>query len=127
MSIFDKDYCYSYDDYWVINKNSVNFGRYNSYEDAKKVSDKLKECDWDKTKLRQIQLELNIVPRSRYSRGTSGYRRVYKYKNRQYEQGFTWVYQYKDKKTGKNIHISCVDLELLEKKVKAKGLRWEKY
>ena len=127
MNRIDNDYCYNYGDYTVIHRRSTNYGRYNSYSDAKKVSDKLKENNWDKSKLKDIQKECGVKPRTLYNKGTSGYFGVYKQKNKNYRQGFTWVYQYRDEITGKNVHLSSVNLEDLEWKVKSKGLRWEKY
>ena len=58
------------------------------------------------------------------NKNTSGYFRVYKQKNKKYNQGFIWVYRYYDE-TGKRKSIISVDIKKLEAKVKAKGLKWE--
>ena len=58
-------------------------------------------------------------------RNTTGYFRVQKKSNSNYTQGFTWVYRYTDK-NGKRKGICSVDINELEKKVKAKGLSWYK-
>ena len=55
---------------------------------------------------------------------TSGYYRVSKQKYSTYKQGFIWKYQYTE--NGKHKAISSVDIKKLEKKVKDKGLKWEK-
>ena len=54
---------------------------------------------------------------------TSGYYRVYKHKSKSCKQGFTWEYRYTDE-DGKRKKICSVDLDLLEKKVKAQGFEW---
>lgn len=59
------------------------------------------------------------------SKNTSGYFRVHKVSNKRYNQGFTWVYRYYDE-NGKRKGIYSVDINELEKKVKAKGLDWYK-
>lgn len=59
------------------------------------------------------------------AKNTTGFFRVYKQKNSAYKQGFRYVYKYyNDDK--KHHAISSVDIEKLEKKVKAKGLEWFK-
>lgn len=55
---------------------------------------------------------------------TTGYLNVYKHKGKTYKQGFAWCYTYR--KDGKRKSISSVDIEKLEEKVKAKGLKWRK-
>lgn len=123
----DLDYCYNYGDYWLISRKGIIYGRYDTYEDAKQVSDELRKHNWNKSELRNIQKELGVVPRSKFRKGVSGIRRVYKAKDSKYRQGYTWVYQYYDKELSKNIHISSVSLDVLEQKVRAKGLEWEEY
>lgn len=39
----------------TINKRTVNFGLYDSFETAKLVRDKLIDCNWDKKQLKEIQ------------------------------------------------------------------------
>ena len=58
------------------------------------------------------------------SKNTSGYYRVDKHKDKRLKQGFRWRYQYTD--NGKWKSIVSVDINKLEAKVKAKGLKWEK-
>ena len=59
------------------------------------------------------------------SKNTTGYFHVSKAKTHKYKQGFYYRYQYYDD-DGKKHAITSVDLEKLEKKVKAKGLEWFK-
>lgn len=59
------------------------------------------------------------------ARNTTGYFRVNKNKNTKCRQGFYYSYRYFDD-DGKRHAISSVDIEKLEKKVKAKGLEWFK-
>lgn len=59
------------------------------------------------------------------ARNTTGYYRVHKDKRPTYRQGFRYRYTYYDD-DGKQHYISSVDIEKLEKKVKAKGLEWFK-
>ena len=54
-----------------------------------------------------------------------GYYRVSKRVREGTKQGFSYVYSYGV--NGKPKHIESVSLEKLEKKVKNKGLLWEKY
>ena len=58
-------------------------------------------------------------------KNTSGYLRVYKQKNPKTSQGFTYKYQYYDDE-GNRKAIERVNLEDLEKEVKARGLPWQK-
>lgn len=58
------------------------------------------------------------------ARNNSGYFRVYKKKCKSCKQGFTWRYVYR--KNRKHKEILAVDIKVLEKKVKAKGLKWIK-
>lgn len=58
------------------------------------------------------------------AKNTSGYYRVSKQKNKNCKQGFIWTYRYFE--DGKRKSILSVDIEKLEKKVKAKGLEWFK-
>lgn len=53
---------------------------------------------------------------------TTGYFRVTKHKCKTCKQGFRWIYQYYE--NGKKKAIFSIDIEKLEKKVKAKGLEW---
>lgn len=55
---------------------------------------------------------------------TSGYYRVCKLNDKSCKQGFVWAYRYY--KNGKQKKISSVDIEKLEEKVRAKGLKWLK-
>lgn len=59
------------------------------------------------------------------SQNTTGYYRVSKQKNKQCNQGFTWIYNYYE--NGKHKRISSVNIKKLEEKVKAKGLEWLKF
>lgn len=59
------------------------------------------------------------------SKNKSGYYRVFKHKCKKCKQGFTWKYQYYE--NGEYHFITSVDLEKLEKKVKDKNLKWEKF
>ncbi len=58
------------------------------------------------------------------AQNTTGYYRVYKQKDKRYEQGFIWRYRYYE--NGKEKVIVSVDIEKLEQKVKARGLPWIK-
>lgn len=60
------------------------------------------------------------------AQNTTGFFRVYKNKNSECKQGFTYAYKYygDDKKQHS---ITSVSLEKLEQKVKAKGLEWLKF
>ena len=58
------------------------------------------------------------------SRNTLGYLRVCKKPNKSCKQGFTYHYEYSEE--GKQKAITSVSLEKLEKKVKARGLKWLK-
>ena len=55
----------------------------------------------------------------------SGYYRVSILKNKNYKQGFIWSYYYYDENRKKRT-ISSIDIKVLEKKVKSKGLKWQK-
>jgi hypothetical protein len=57
------------------------------------------------------------------AKNTTGYYKVSKVRDDHYKQGFRYVYQYY--KDGKRHYIKSVDLNVLEEKVKEKGLVWE--
>jgi hypothetical protein len=46
----------------TINHEYVNFGVYESIQDARRVRDQLLSCGWDKTQLPQIWRKLHIEP-----------------------------------------------------------------
>lgn len=58
------------------------------------------------------------------SKNTTGYYFVSKTKRKNVKQGFLFVYSYSE--DGKQKQISSTDIEKLEAKVKAKGLKWKK-
>lgn len=64
--------------------------------------------------------------KTRSERNTSGYYNVCKHKDKKNKQGFTWHYRYYDE-NGKRKSIYSVDINKLEQKVKAKGLKWLKF
>ena len=117
-----RNYCYQYGNYWRVSKNNVYYGSYNNFDDAKKVSDKLKEYDWDKDKLEQILNETNVTPRTRLNYGKSGIFNVHIKKDKNYKQGYIYTYPYIE--NGKSKILSSTSLEKLKDKVKAKNLEW---
>ena len=78
------------------------------------------------TKLHHIDKNVsgNTKMKISESNNTSGYYRVDKHKDKRLKQGFRWRYQYND--NGKKKEIVSVSMDKLEKKVKAKGLKWKK-
>ena len=72
-----KDYVYLKRRVYVVEKNGVNYGRYQTLEEAQSIVKELKKYDWDKNKLCDIQEDLEIYE---YSTVPSklGYRKVYK-------------------------------------------------
>ena len=72
-----KDYVYLKRRVYVVKKNGVNYGRYQTLEEAQSIVKELKKYDWDKNKLCDIQEDLEIYE---YSTVPSklGYRKVYK-------------------------------------------------
>lgn len=61
---------------------------------------------------------------SMFGTGSTGYYRVYKQKNSQCKQGFTYVYEYRE--NGKKRIISRVNIQKLEEVVKSRDLPWFK-
>lgn len=117
-----RNYCYKYGDYWRISKNNIYYGSYNSFEDAKKVSDKLKQYEWDKDKLGIILKETKVTPRTRMNYGKSGIYNVHIKKDKSYKQGYIYTYPYSE--NGKNKLLSSISLEKLKEKVENKNLEW---
>ena len=117
-----RTYCYQYGSSWRIIKKNVYYGSYDSFEDAKRVSDKLKECNWDKNKLSVILDEMNITPRTMVNHGQSGIFNVHVKKDKQYKQGYVYTYPYME--NGKHKILSSISLEKLQKKVESKNLKW---
>lgn len=60
------------------------------------------------------------------SRGCTGYYRVGIWWHNKSKRGWTYRYQYKDE-NNKLKSICSLDLDVLEKKVKERGLEWIKY
>lgn len=58
-------------------------------------------------------------------KNTSGYRNVYKNKNKRYKQGFKWRYQYYEDGIRKT--IERVNIDDLKEVVIERGLPWEEY
>lgn len=72
-----KDYVYLKRRVYVVKKNDVNYGQYQTLEEAQSIVKELKKYDWDKNKLCDIQEDLEIYE---YSTVPSrlGYSKVYK-------------------------------------------------
>lgn len=72
-----KDYVYLKRRVYFVKKNDVNYGQYQTFEEAEAIVKELKKYDWDKNKLCDIQEDLEIYE---YSTVPSkiGYRKVYK-------------------------------------------------
>lgn len=72
-----KDYVYLKRRVYIVKKNDVNYGQYQTLEEAQSIVKELKKYDWDKNKLCDIQEDLEIYE---YSTVPSkiGYRKVYK-------------------------------------------------
>ena len=93
-------------------------GRTHSEETKKKMSKNNARYWEDKTLSDEHKQKISEA------QNNSGYFRVCKAKNKKCKQGFTWYYRYWD--DGKHKTISSVDINKLEAKVKAKGLKWRK-
>ena len=52
---------------FIIRKNNVYFGNYETLEIARKVKRKLIEANWDKSKLNNIRKELGLKPMRNYN------------------------------------------------------------
>lgn len=52
---------------FIIRKNNIYFGNYETLEIARKVKQKLIEAKWDKTQLNKIRKELKIKPMREYN------------------------------------------------------------
>ena len=114
-----------------------NIGKKLSDEHKQKISENNVRYWKDKTLSDETKLKMSESKKGKplsddhkknisKSTNTTGYRNVYKQKNKKYNQGFTYAYQYYDE-NGKQKQITSVDIEKLEAKVKSKGLPWEKY
>ena len=79
-----------------------------------------KNSESQKDKKLSEQHKLNISAPN----NTTGYFRVSKVKNKNYKQGFYWVYSYYDE-NNKPVKISSVDLNKLKNKVLQKDLPWK--
>ena len=60
-----------------MKKNDVNYGQYQTLEEAQSIVKELKKYDWDKNKLCDIQEDLEIYEYSTVP-SKMGYRNVYK-------------------------------------------------
>lgn len=96
-------------------KNNPFFGKHHSEKTKKKIS----KANTGK--------HHSVATKEKMSKtkNTSGYYRVYKNKTKNCKQGFRWVYRWTDK-NGKRKSLSNNNIKKLEKKVKEKGLIWEK-
>ena len=52
---------------FIVRKNNVYFGNYETLEIARKVKRKLIEANWDKSKLNNIRKELGLKPMRNYN------------------------------------------------------------
>ena len=120
-----RDYVYKINGKYQIVRNREYYGRYDTKDDAKKVSNELKRIGWNKSNLKKAQSNVGVKSLNRYYRNTSGYARVSKQKDNRVKQGYMWTYSYVTD-TGDNRKIYDKTIKGLEKKVKGKGLMWEK-
>lgn len=95
-----------------------------SEETKKRISEIMKKKA-EERKLVQQNKKSSDSDEKRHKFNSSGYYRVYKQKNDIYKQGFIWTYAYN--KDGKKTTIVATELDVLEEKVKEKGLKWRKY
>jgi group I intron endonuclease len=103
-------------------ENNPMYNKNHSKESRKKMSKANKgEKHWNYNKTTSDETKIKMSE----SKNSSGYFRVVKQKSEKYKQGFIWRYQYYDE-NGKRKFIRSVDIEKLEAKVKAKGLKWER-
>ena len=72
-----KDYVYLKRRVYIVKKNDVNYGQYQTLEEAQSIVKELKKYDWDKNKLCDIQEDLEIYEYSTVS-SKMGYSKVYK-------------------------------------------------
>lgn len=72
-----KDYVYLKRRVYVVKKNDVNYGQYQTLEEAQSIVKELKKYDWDKNKLCDIQEDLEIYEYSTVP-SKMGYSKVYK-------------------------------------------------
>lgn len=119
-----RDYVYKVNGKYQITKDRIYFGKYNTREDAKKVSNELKRIGWDRSNLKKAQENVGVKPSDRFLRNTSGYARVSKQKDKRVAQGYMWTYSYTMDGDKRKIYDKTI--KGLEKKVKDKGLLWEK-
>lgn len=119
-----RDYVYNVNGKYQITKDRIYYGKYNTREDAKKVSNELKKMGWDKSNLKKAQENVGVKPSDRFFRNTSGYARVSKQKDKRVAQGYMWTYSYTLNGDKRKIYDKTI--KGLEKKVKEKGLLWEK-
>lgn len=117
-------------------KNNPNYGNPSNYCHPEEVRQKISEANKGKPKSEKHKVKLSKAHKGKKisektkikmskSHNTTGYFRVNKHKCKSYNQGFYWEYLYYDEK-GKRVSISSVDIKKLEKRIKDKGLRWER-
>lgn len=73
----NKDYVYLKRRVYIVKKNDVNYGQYQTLEEAQSIVKELKKYDWDKNKLCDIQEDLEIYEYSTIP-SKMGYSKVYK-------------------------------------------------
>ena len=95
-------------------ENHPNYGKTFSDETRNKMSKSRKGRSFSEEHKRSLS----------ESKNTSGYYKVCKHNSKCCKQGFIWRYQYVE--NGKRKSICSVSIDKLEKKVKAKGLKWKK-
>lgn len=112
----NKDHCILHN---PKGENHRNYGKTHSGESKMKMSEEKMGHDVSGETKRKISESLSK------SNNTSGYFRVCKQKDKRCNHGWRWAYWYYDE-NGKRKNISSNDIDKLEAKVKAKGLKWKK-
>lgn len=106
---------------YVIKKKRKYYTTCNSEEEAKRIVQKLEQCNWDANQIQRIKKEVGVVKKPR--RETIGFLNTYLEETKAMKKGYRYMYSIK--KDGKYIRITSKSLKKLKKTVEEKGFEWK--
>ena len=106
---------------YLVVRNGIYYTTCNTEDEAKKITKKLEETNWDRTKVPMIKEEIGVINYNKKNK--TGFLNTYIEPHSNVKKGYRYVYNYKE--NGKTIRICSSSLKQLRKMVEAKNLKWK--